>query len=65
MPEVERISPAMARSKVLKGGARLVCGYDDPDRFRALRLEGAISMQEFREILPSLGKEKEIIFYCA
>jgi hypothetical protein len=30
-----------------------------------MRLDGAISIQEFRERLPSLGMEKEIVFYCA
>ena len=65
MAEVVRISPAQVRSRVLEGEALLVCAYDDPETFHALHLEGAISVQEFRERLPSIGKGKQIVFYCA
>jgi rhodanese-related sulfurtransferase len=65
MEEVLRIPPEQARPKVMKGEALLVCAYEDPASFRSMRLEGAISAQEFRERMPSTGKEKEIIFYCA
>jgi rhodanese-related sulfurtransferase len=50
---------------VLKGEAILVCAYDDLSKFRAMRLDGSVSFQEFAERLPSLEKGKEIIFYCA
>jgi len=65
MEDVPRISSEEARPKVLNGAALLVCAYEDPSSFRSMRLEGAISVQEFRERLSSLGKEKEIVFYCA
>ncbi len=65
MDDVLRISPEQARPKVLDGEALLVCAYEDPSSFRSMRLDGAISVQEFREKLSSLGKEKEIVFYCA
>ena len=65
MDDVLRISPEQARPKLLDGEALLVCAYEDPSSFRSMRLDGAISVQEFREKLSSLGKEKEIVFYCA
>jgi rhodanese-related sulfurtransferase len=65
MKEVLRIPPEQARPKVMNGEALLVCAYEDPASFRSMHLEGAISVQEFRERLSSLGNEKEIVFYCA
>lgn len=43
----------------------LVCAYDNEDKFKANYLEGAISLSDFREQLPSLSTDEEIIFYCA
>jgi rhodanese-related sulfurtransferase len=65
MQDVLRIPPEEARPKVLDGEALLVCAYEDPSSFRSMRLEGGISVREFRDRLSSLGKEKEIVFYCA
>jgi hypothetical protein len=64
MPAV-RITPQEAFSKVKAGQATLVCGYEDEEKFKALRLEGAISFAGFQAMLPSLPKDREIIFYCA
>jgi hypothetical protein len=50
---------------VKSGKALLVCGYDDDAKFKALRLEGALSLKEFETRLPKLSKDQEIIFYCA
>jgi rhodanese-related sulfurtransferase len=65
MAEPTRVSPKEAREKTTSGSAILVCAYDREDKFKANHLEGAISMSDFREKLPSLPKDKEIIFYCA
>ena len=65
MIEPERISPKEVRRKVQSGKALLVCAYDDEEKFRNMHLEGAISFQEFQSRLPSLSKDKEIVFYCA
>jgi len=54
-----------ARQKVKSGKALLVCGYDDEAKFKAMRLEGALSLKEFELRLPKLSKDQEIIFYCA
>jgi rhodanese-related sulfurtransferase len=60
-----RITPQEAFSKVKSGQATLVCGYEDEEKFRAMRLDGAISFAGFQDMLPSLPKDREIIFYCA
>ena len=65
MPEIPRIHPSDARIKVQRGEALLVCGYEEPEKFRNLKLDGAIALQEFRALVPTLDKGKEIIFYCA
>lgn len=65
MASVPRISVQDARGKVQSGQAVLVCGYEEPEKFQALRLEGAISIQEYRSRRSGLPKGKELIFYCA
>jgi hypothetical protein len=46
------------------GKALLVCAYEDEEKFKRLRLEGAISLGAFKSRLPSLSKGQEIVFYC-
>jgi hypothetical protein len=65
MANPERISPEEAYKRSKSGDALLVCAYDDDDKFRTMRLEGAISLSEFKLKLPGLSKDREIIFYCA
>ncbi len=60
-----RVSPEETRRKVDSGTALLVCGYEDDEKFKLVHLEGAISLTEFKSRLSSLGKDQEIIFYCA
>jgi hypothetical protein len=50
---------------VQSGETLLVCAYDNDAKFRRLRLEGAISLSEFKSHFPSLPKDREIVFYCA
>ena len=64
MPAV-RITPQEAYTKVTAGQAILVCGYEEEEKFKAMRLEGAVSFAGFQALLPSLPKDREIIFYCA
>ena len=63
MIEPERIAPQTARTKVLSGEALLVCAYDDEEKIRRMRLEGAISFASFKSRAASLPREQEIIFY--
>jgi hypothetical protein len=65
MTEPERIGPKELYEKLKAGAAILVCAYGDDEKFKALRLEGAISFNDFRLNLPSLSKNREIAFYCA
>jgi hypothetical protein len=63
--DVERIDPETARREVEAGRALLVCAYDDRQRCRSLRLEGAIDMDDLQGLLPTLSKDTPMIFYCA
>jgi len=65
MAEVARITPQEAHARVSAGQALLVCAYEDPARFAEIRLEGAISIQEFRARRATLPRDQEIIFYCS
>jgi len=65
MTEPERISPKEVYEKLKTGAAVLVCAYEDDEKFRTIHLEGAISLNEFRSNLPSLSKNRVIVFYCA
>lgn len=58
-----RVSPQETRGKVQAGTALLVCAYEADEKFKAMHLEGAISIKELRSRLPSLSKDQEIIFY--
>ena len=64
MSEPERITAEEVYGKLKSGKALLVCAYEDEERFKKLRLEGAISFSAFKSKLPSLSKDQEIIFYC-
>jgi rhodanese-related sulfurtransferase len=64
MTDVPRISPQRAHENVEMGKALLVCAYEEPERFQALQLEGAISLQEFRSHGAAMTWDQEIIFYC-
>jgi hypothetical protein len=62
----ERIS-AQDAMRDLRGNppALLVCAYDDDEKFRKNRLEGAMSLADFQARETSIPKSREIIFYCA
>ena len=65
MIEPKRVIPEEVYQKLKAGKALLVCAYEDEEKFRKLKLEGAISLNELKSKLPSLTKDQEIIFYCA
>ena len=65
MTAVPCIAPQEGHEKVKAGEARPVCAYEEPLRFQALQLEGAISTQEFRSKRASPPWDQEIIFCCA
>lgn len=63
MAPVDRVAPEEVYPKVKAGETLLVCAYDDENKFRALHLDGAISLDDFRQRLPALSPEQEIVFY--
>ena len=65
MIKTDRISVEEAYRKVQAKEVLLVCGYYDEEKFKTMKLEGAISFSDFESKLPTLSKDQEIIFYCA
>lgn len=64
MSNPARISVQDARARTLSANPPLlVLGYEDDARFMLFHLEGAIPFSEFKSRLPSLPKDREIIFY--
>ncbi len=63
MEEPRRVTPEEVHQRVKEGRALLVCAYEDEERFKRLRLKGAISLGELKSKLSSLSKDQEIIFY--
>lgn len=64
MAEPKRITPEEVYRKLETGKVLLVCAYEDESKFRKMRLQGAISFNEFKSKFPSLSKDQEIVFYC-
>lgn len=64
MSEPERVTAEEVYGKLKSGKALLVCAYEDEEKFKKLRLEGAISLSAFQTKLASLSKDQEIVFYC-
>jgi len=65
MTDPERVEPREALEKLKAGAVLLVCAYDNEEKYKTVRLEGALSLSEFESRLGALSKEQEIIFYCA
>jgi hypothetical protein len=62
---VERVGAGEARRKVAEGRAVLVCAYEDEDKCRRLKLEGAHTLRELEAGMSTLPRSRELIFYCA
>ncbi len=65
MTTPKRVTPQEVYPRVKAGESLLVCAYPDEAKCRSLRLEGALTLQEFQAKLPGLAKEREVVFYCA
>jgi hypothetical protein len=63
LKDTDRIAPEEVYQKLEAGKALLVCAYEDESKFRKMRLQGAISFNEFKFKIPSLPKDQEIVFY--
>jgi rhodanese-related sulfurtransferase len=65
MATIPRVAPEDIYPRVKSGDTVLVCAYDNEETFRGMRLEGAISLQEFKSRVSGLPRDREIVFYCA
>lgn len=65
MSKILRVSPEEIYPRLKSGDCLLVCAYDNEETFRSMRLEGAISLQDFKNQVARLPKDQEIVFYCA
>ena len=64
MIEIRRLGAQEARERCMSG-ARLVCAYESDDDFEKYHLEGSISLNALKSLVPQVLKDTEIIFYCA
>ncbi len=65
MATITRVTPQDIYPRVKSGDTLLVCAYDNEETFRGMRLQGAISLQEFKSRVSGLPSHREIVFYCA
>jgi hypothetical protein len=65
MTTINRVTPEDIYPRVKSGDTVLVCAYDNEETFRGMRLEGAMSLQEFKSRVSALPKDQEIVFFCA
>ncbi len=63
MSEPKRITAKEVYGELKSGKVLLVCAYEDEMKFKAMRLGGAISLDEFKSKVSSLAKDQEIVFY--
>jgi len=63
MVDPKRVSAEEVHEKLKAGNALLICAYEDESKFKKMRLQGAISFNEFKSKIPSLSKDQEIVFY--
>jgi len=65
MSKIVRVSPEEIYPRLKSGDCLLVCAYDNEETFRTMGLEGAISLQDFKNQVSRIPKDQEIVFYCA
>jgi CBS domain-containing protein/rhodanese-related sulfurtransferase len=66
MRNPDRLKPEELRQKLDAGASTLlVCAYDEEDKARAFRLDGAITLQELEHKKETFGQDQELVFYCA
>lgn len=64
MSEIARVAPSEIRDRVLSGKTLLICAYDSDEKYQAMRLEGGMSLADFKARLAGLAKDTELVFYC-
>ncbi len=61
----ERISAEEVYKRVSSANAILVCAYESDEKYKTYRLAGSIPFSKFKDLIPTLPRSREIIFYCA
>ena len=56
MNEVPRVTPEEIYPKLWSAESLLVCAYDSDARFQQVHLKGAISLEEFKSLRPTLPR---------
>ncbi len=65
MATILRVSPEEIYPRVKSGASLLVCAYDSDETYRSMRLEGSISLTDFKARVSQIPADQEIVFYCA
>ncbi len=60
-----RLSAEEVHRKLKSSDAIFVCAYDSDEKYEHVRIEDSIPFSQFKSMLPTIPKTKEIIFYCA
>jgi hypothetical protein len=60
--DIPRIDATRARARCQAGRALLVCAYDE-QKGRGMRLEGAVTLDQFLRLKPTLNRHNDMIFY--
>lgn len=60
-----RINAEEVYTKVKTNNALLVCAYESNEKYAQYNIDGSIPFSEFADMLPSIPKTREIIFFCA
>jgi hypothetical protein len=60
MATIEKLTPDEVRNIV---APLVVCAYEDEAKCDRVRIQGALSLNEFRSRLPDIPKDERIVFY--
>ena len=60
-----RINAEEVYTKVKTDNALLVCAYESDEKYAKFKIDGSIPFSKFTDMLPSMPKTREIIFFCA
>lgn len=60
---VERLGVETARPQILMGESLFICAYEGMEKYKAVALEGSISLESFREVSSLIPKDRSLIFY--
>ena len=65
MSDIKRTPPEEAFEEVSAQEALVVCAYEDEEKCHAHHIAGSLTLEDLERMLPSVPRDKKIIFYCA